>query len=48
MGVQPMSSTTHLKSHSKLLAIAQIHPAITCSELTIETLEQGSVKYVQS
>ena len=43
------------KLHTKMLlsnCIAdfldhQSHPAITCSNLTIETLEQG-VKYVQS
>ena len=28
-------------------ALSKTQPAITCSELTIETLEQG-VKYVQS
>ena len=33
----------HFKSSLKPLA----HPAITCSKLTIETLEQG-VKYVQN
>ena len=34
-----------LKQHNQILVITQ--PAITCSKLTIETLEQG-VKYVQS
>ena len=31
----------------KIFKIEQTQPAITCSKLTIETLEQG-VKYVQS
>ena len=40
----------HRNIHSlaiKIFKIEQTQPAITCSKLTIETLEQG-VKYVQS
>ena len=35
------------KAKSLDFQINTFHPAITCSKLTIETLEQG-VKYVQS
>ena len=39
---------THLHSSLvRFLDYESIEPAITCSKLTIETLEQG-VKYVQS
>ena len=34
-------------SHFIFLIILVVQPAITCSKLTIETLEKG-VKYVQS
>ena len=38
-----------VSGHSKAVSLIIFHsqPAITCSKLTIETLEQG-VKYVQS
>ena len=41
------TSTTTLNMSNTVISILITQPAITCSKLTIETLEQG-VKYVQS
>ena len=43
----PGGSNPWKKIYMNVPAIFLIHPAITCSKLTIETLEK-SVKYVQS
>ena len=40
-------SDAHISSHCENVESHITQPAITCSKLTIETLEQG-VKYVQS
>ena len=43
----PSMNAYSQKQHNKKRKNPTTPPAITCSELTIETLEQG-VKYVQS
>ena len=47
MAKQSLKKTRFVQKIKQIWCVDPSQPAITCSKLTIETLEQG-VKYVQS